>query len=140
MTGVQTCALPILILFICEVVSVKEGGVEWVIEFADFIMKVAAGGSACIAYITNELAAFDLLSGSNYGSTQMSVQSGIAVAVIDYDVIPITPGFGFDQGHCSVGGGVNFGAYGGSKVHPGVERRCVVEGVSSIAKSAGELT
>ena len=58
-------------------------------------MEVAAGGTTCITYITNELAAFDFLAGSYDGSTQMSVQSGIAVAVIDDDMVTVAPGFGF---------------------------------------------
>lgn len=103
-------------------------------------MEVAAGGTTCITHITNELSAFDFLAGSYDGSTQMSIQCGVAIAVIDDDVVSIAPGFGFYQCHGSICGCVNFGAYCGGEVHSGVEGGGVIEGVSAIAESAGELT
>lgn len=103
-------------------------------------MEVAAGGTTCIAHVANELAAFYFLAGSYDGSTQMPVQSGIAVAVIDDDMVSVAPGFGFYQRNSSVCGCVNFGAHCGGEVHSGVERGGVIEGVSAIAESAGELT
>jgi len=103
-------------------------------------VEVAAGGTTCISHITNELASFYFLAGPNDRSTQMSVQSGVSVAVIDDDVVSVAPGFGFYQRYGSVGCRVNFGAYGGGEVHSGVERWGVIEGVSAIAKSASELT
>ena len=103
-------------------------------------MEVATGGTTCISHITNELSTFDFLAGSNDGSTQMSVQSGVAVAVIDDDVVSIAPGFGFYQRNGSVGGGIDFGAYCGGEVHPVVEGWGMIKGVSAIAESAGELT
>ena len=103
-------------------------------------MEVAAGGTTCITHITNELSAFYFLAGPYDRSTQMSVQSGVTVAVIDDDVVSVAPGFGFYQRNGSVCGCVNFGAHCGGEVHSGVEGGGVIEGVSAIAKSAGELT
>ena len=93
-----------LILLIAEIVAIEECGVEGVVVFSHFVMEVAACGSACIAHITNELSAFYFLAGPYDRSTQMSVQSGVTVAVIDDDVVSVAPGFGFYQRNSSVCG------------------------------------
>jgi hypothetical protein len=85
-----------LILLIAEIVAIEECGVEGIVVFSHFVMKVTARGSPRIAHISNELTAFYFLSGPHCEFAQVSVKRGISIAMIDDNMVAITPWFGFD--------------------------------------------
>ncbi len=137
MTVVVGCFDEAFVLFRGEVVEVVVDGVHGMSVAADFVVDVGTGGLSGVTQIADDVASFDLLSGTDVVLVEVGVEGVVVESVVDFHAFAVAaPVFG--GVYLAVSGGVDGSADRSGEVHAGMELDGLVDGVDAVAVGGGE--
>ena len=113
-------------------------GVDRGTVIEDGEVQVGTGASAGGAHVADELALLDGIALVHHGAGHVGIQAGVAVTVVDGDIVAVGAAVGID-GDLAAAGGVDGSALVIGQVHAVVELILTGGGVDAVAVGRGQL-